>query len=396
MFRLPCKRTSNVFKQVFGRKYSAGKKDKTQFGRLFDERKRKQYKIFNNSIDRRHQAIQAASGPGEDQEWQEEAAAPAIESLTGRALWDALVTDGIRTRQSAMFSAQQAQQRLRILMANMWADSTMQSRQRLVKRWMAWAHQNRLPLNDESATLWVLAVPNLQPQGQLQYAKELAATFKHLGWERHELQTLAAALRAQGAAIPLHQAAALPKDKLVQWLSTISDQPMLQLAAMLAWKSASRWGEVSLLTLDNFVEITPEQVIVSWDVLPKTAKRNPYTPSMYTVIRGPWTSEIARLLGQVRNPKVPFCPLTTAALDHLWRRDATMLEYSAHSFKSGALAHLTHSIVQQNLQIAPHEISVLMKHKLSYDLLGGSTLRYGRQPKEMALLLGTQRVTTLL
>lgn len=323
---------------------------------------------------------------------------PTCSTLTGQAIWDALRTgsETIRTRTMAMFTPAQAWARLGATMSNMWAETTLQDRRSLVNRWIRWCTKHNLQQCGASATLFIASNPNLRPQGQLAYAKALSGVFRQLSWDRTDLLALASALRAQGAEIPEKQAEPLKKEHLEQWLATLAD-PLLKLAAMVCWKTASRWGETALLTRENFISVEPEEIIVAWGTLPKGRRADPYTPSMYTVIVGQWTGEIARLLQLVPTQDQPFCPWPTERLDAELKNVPCMAAYTGHSFKKGAATHVIRAAARNpNLGIKPQEISVLLKHKLTYDLLSSSDLRYPEAGPHLARFLGTQRATLLL
>ncbi|MDO9353281.1 MAG: hypothetical protein Q7T55_06280 [Solirubrobacteraceae bacterium] len=187
----------------------------------------------------------------------------------------------------------------------------------------------------------------------------------------------------------------LLKEDLIQWLRLI-DNPLLRLTAMLCWKTASRWGDVVNLTVSHFPVIEDNEVIVAWSTLPKGRKANPYTPSMYTVIQGSWTSEIAATLRLITDPNLPFCPWTTDKLDAELKKVNLMARYTAHSFKRGAATHLVKEAERLGIELSATDFSVLLKHKTTYDLLSSQDLRYTEAGPCLARLLGTQRVTRLL
>jgi integrase len=234
-------------------------------------------------------------------------------------------------------------------------------------------------------------------QSQLQYARALSGTFKFLGWDRQDLLTLCAALRSQGAEVPLHQAHPITKEELLQLLRRAKN-PWLYLALLIAWKSASRWGEVSLLTRRHLIKISPEEVVIGWGTLPKGKRGQPFYPSMFTVIVGDLTREIARLATLLPpSSESPFCPLGTLELDNWTRKLPPPLnKITGHSFKHGAATHVVNRVVNEKLNLDPRDLSLLLKHKLAADLISTSTLRYPSLGVSLAKWLGTQRVTNLL
>jgi hypothetical protein len=319
-----------------------------------------------------------------------------INTLTGKLLWNALRDDSrtIRTRAQVGYSPEVSISRVQAAMMNMWAATTFHDRRLLIERWFRWCVHYKQEPTAQSAVMFVMSIRNLKVQGQLAYAKAMSGTFKQLGWERQDLLSLATALRAQGGAIPYSQAKPLLKADLIWWLDRMTD-PMLRLTTMVCWKTASRWGEMTLLTTENFIVVTPEEVIVSWSTLPKGRKADPYTPSMYTVIRGPWTAEIARHLKSIKHQR-PFCPWSTEQLDYELSRIDRLKEYSGHSFKRGAATHVVNEVYTKQIEFRPTELSILLKHKITYDLLSSSDLRYPEAGPNLARILGTQNLTRLL
>lgn len=296
-------------------------------------------------------------------------------------------------------------ERLRALIQGLWKDTVWSKRRQLVQRWMLFCQARNLQLDEQSVLLWIFSIRDLAPQGQLQYVKEMSGTFLRLGRPRQDLLTAQTALHAQGASIPADQAMPIPKDHvkdMMQCLSPSREHRCLTLAIMVAWKTGSRWGEVSLLTRKHFIHVAPNQVIIAWGDLPKGANKNFFTPHMYTVIEGDWTGAIAQLvrelplLGVARD--APFCPWSTKKFDERIKRDPFpfhLRQYTGHSFKKGASTHITR-LASQGADVKPHELSILMKHSIQFDLLSSSDLRYPEAGPDMARWLGTQRLTRLL
>jgi hypothetical protein len=274
----------------------------------------------------------------------------------------------------------------------------MGQRRQLVERWLHFTTSNGLEMSDESAVLFILAVPELSVQTQLAYAKAMSGTFRHLGWERQELLTLCTALRAHGAEIPARQAYSVPKNEMLQLAAYFRQQRQLmeELTVLIAWKSASRWGEVARLEVRDFLLVTPQEVIIAWGTLPKGRRSNPFKPSMFTVIVGDLTERIASLIGSAPREQ-PFCPIDTQALDAMTRRlPPPLSQITGHSFKKGAATHVVEMVATTGVQMDPRKLSLLLKHELTADLISASTLRYPQAGVGLARWLGTAEVTVLL
>ena len=280
-------------------------------------------------------------------------------------------------------------------MASLWADSTMYTRRQLVERWLRYATLHHLPLDAESAVLFVMA-QQVSIQGQLAYIKALSGTFGRLGLEHQDLINVASALRAQGAEIPQTQAYAMTKREMLMLADACRHDPMLLLAVLLCWKTASRWGEIALLQAAHLTSVSSEEVVIAWGTLPKGRRGDPYTPSMYTVVVGDLTARIAALLARIPR-HAPFCPMSTQQFD-AWTRTLPppLNQVTGHSFKKGAASHIVQMVTEQDLPLDPRRLSLLLKHKLTADLIGASTLRYPQMGVALARWLGTAEVTRLL
>ncbi|KAJ9443143.1 hypothetical protein DIPPA_02664 [Diplonema papillatum] len=219
----------------------------------------------------------------------------------------------------------------------------------------------------------------------------MSATFGALGLDNAPLRSLASALRNAGAAVPLRQAKPMEKDTLLKWAR--QQQPDVMLAALLAWKTASRWAEVAALAASQFLLISPAEIIVDWMQTPKGRRADPFKASRFTVVKGPLTAEIATLLQSL----IPFNNLTTISttkLDELWGRSNLMRGYTAHSVKRGAMTRIF-QLMGRGVPIPPHLVERLAKHKEQGGpgALSGVTVRYGADPVAMARALETGKVT---
>ena len=92
---------------------------------------------------------------------------PLVQSATGQAIWAALRTGTIRTRPQDLLSSKEARDRLFAMMARMWATTTLTQRRQLFERLTQWCSEQGLRVSAESAVLWVMANPQLQPASQL-------------------------------------------------------------------------------------------------------------------------------------------------------------------------------------------------------------------------------------
>ncbi len=291
-----------------------------------------------------------------------------------------------------MLSAPQALESLHDTLRDTWAQSTLTQRQHLWHRYRAWCTRERqAPSSPESAVLFILATRQ-SPQTMLTYGKIMSAIFGRMGWPRLDISNLLASLRLQGAEVPIHQAVPIPRQTLETWARSQPNMTV-RICCFLAWKTASRWDDVSGLQRHNFILCTPTEIIIDWSTVPKGRRRNPYKPSKYTVVVGRLTNEIAAHVWTM-NARETLCPKTTSAIDTAWKSDPMMAQFTCHSIKRGALTHLI-ELGSTCPEIDPTRISLLAKHEHIYDLAAG-TIRYSANPIATARLLRTQDVTRLL
>lgn len=298
--------------------------------------------------------------------------------------------DRRRVNAESRVTAGQALDRLRGVVARIWAPTSTAQRFRLWNRLLEWTRSNSLAVDADSAVLFVLAT-GVTPQSQLTYAKQLSGIFRHFGWNSQSLLSFASALTADGATIPENQAAPIDKVALVGWAR---GQPAaLQLAAIVAWKTASRWGETRALSSRNFVHVADDEVIIDWGTLPKGRRSSPFTLSRWTVILGDLTREIAGLvmtLGQFDR----LTEISSEELNLLWRKAPGMENFTAHSIKRGAVTHLFLRLAQ-GAPITEELIARLAKHKTESGL-PEVTIRYGGSDVWLARALRTGAVTMQL
>ncbi|KAJ9465919.1 hypothetical protein DIPPA_32360 [Diplonema papillatum] len=286
----------------------------------------------------------------------------------------------------------EARDRLHQVVGRAWAESTVDDRRNLWRRFQAWTSAQGMGLNPDTAVLFVMAT-SVEPQGMLAYSRLLAAVFGHLGVNSQPLKTLASALRGAGAAIPLSQAESIPRDTLLSW--AMDQVSHVRLATLVAWKTASRWADVCMLTRRDFVLVTDDEVIVDWGVRPKGRTRNPFCVSKLVVICGPLTNVIAMLVrgaGDFRQ----LTSVSTAQLARMWAGELRMCRYSAHSIKRGAVDHLLEA-KSLGAPFPEHLISRVAKHKNEVDpTVAQMTVRYANNVVALARVLRTAEVTRFI
>lgn len=165
----------------------------------------------------------------------------------------------------------------------------------------------------------------------------------------------------------------------------------MRLCVYVAWKTASRWGEVWKLSSSQFLLVSQEEIIIDWWTTPKRRRADPFRASRYVVVTGHLTKEIADLF-QVLQPFQILCLVNTEQLDALWRSNPEMSLYRAHSIKRGATSHLL-ELMEGGADISGDLLDRLTKHEHGTEKMSRSTLRYGGNPIAMARVLETGKVT---
>jgi hypothetical protein len=315
-----------------------------------------------------------------------------IQTAAGQALYELLTTTGTKINSHIMprlRSVDGSFKQLKDYMRSLWVATTHRSRARLLKLFMQWTRRECLPMTANSAVLF-LSAHKASPQAVLNYTKAMSGTFVALGWDNKPLLVFMRALQAQGAAIPKRQARAMSKQQLLQAVSMLPRS--MAAAAMIAWKSAARIGEVKDLTRANLIQLTEKTIIIDWFTLPKGRRGDPYTPSRYAVLEGDLVPEIYKYFRTLPKDQKVLSSSTTQFRKAL-QACPGMRKFSAHSIKRGAISHLMQFVPETVEHLL---VSRLAKHKVDSDDVSRQTLRYGADHKQLARSLRTSRVTILL
>lgn len=289
----------------------------------------------------------------------------------------------------------------------LWAASTLSGYRSLWRRFTAWAARERLsPLDDESAALFLVAMPDVSQQSRLKYARTLRALFRRFGLPTQHLELLASALTASGAARPLKQARPMSPEQLVQALRLFP--PAERDALEVAWASAARWDDMRKLRLSDVLSATAAEVILHFAAT-KANRAEDVRPQDLVVICGPRLPAARRLIAAMEARHAQLCRqkrlvgkaatkaresiaatlLSTRAAAKLLRP----LGLSAHSIKRGAMTRLTELAAQRKLPL--RLLGVMARHADTVPL-PKSTVRYLGNPPALARAVGTARATRLL
>lgn len=278
-------------------------------------------------------------------------------------------------------------------MPQLHAKSTKQNYTGAARRVETYAKAHNLdPWEQETWTSWIQST-TARPQGQLSYTKIASAIISLRS--RPPLKMLGTHLRASGAEVPIHQAPPISRDHL--------SHPALlpyRLPVLLAWKTASRWDEITKLQRSALEVIPPSdshplQILVDWERNTKASRQDPHRASRWTIMEGSLVDEIAALLNKLQ-PTEAITHCTTKQIEAVLKKMPG--QYSAHSFKAGAIDFATAALQKiPSLSLLEREARLcrLAKHKHPLDP-PSTTLRYLRTHLEAARLLGSHESTRLL
>jgi len=214
-----------------------------------------------------------------------------------------------------------------------------------------------------------------------------------------------AGLRAMGAGVPAHQAPAITMDELHKVFAALLDDNVVRNSRraatllFLAFKTASRWDEVSRLTRQQFLEVNAQRIIIYWGGNTKTTRMTPYRTDSWVVIEHemPIPQFVLETIAGMQGTE-PLLGHTSDWGNTLFKRVlGSKTAVTCHSIKAAAVSKLVLEVVAGNLEermvsrVAKHEPSSLMSTGLQT-----TTLRYARDQVALALALKTQEATRLL
>lgn len=257
----------------------------------------------------------------------------------------------------------------------------------------------QLPTGVQMAT-FIASQHNTKASTKRTYASALRSTARRIGLTTTPvLDLVASGLGVAANAEPLEQAEPITRQQaaFLHQQARIADRSgRLAAALYVAYKTASRWDDVLHLHRANFVEWTPNQVVIEWGDT-KTNRRQRYRASAYTVLQEDNFPAMLQELRQVvvkLTAQQPLAPLTTAQLRTFMRQFPQTRELTAHSLKRGALNELAAHAAAGRFE--PRLLALVAKHKDALHDFPSSTMRYISSKADMARMLGTQHATRWL
>ena len=292
----------------------------------------------------------------------------------------------------------------------MWAESTLYNKQLTWARFTAFCRNNNFKLPDQldyAAMLWVQSTTATKtlPATRLRYSMDLTSIASRLGVPVPLCRMFQSGLRSSGALIPQEQAAPFLLDH-VRMLATATASERfasrLLSALFVAWKTASRWDEVSRLTRDQIVLIRPQEIIIAWGTKTKTTRADPFRADSQVILaHDDDIPEAIRTTLDELPPDTDLCPRSTEWFSAWIRRVLSANKvrnperYSAHSVKRGALTFLSYAVPDH---LSPSLFSILAKHRIDDPSVAPATttLRYIGDPVQRARVVRTDLATILL
>lgn len=282
-------------------------------------------------------------------------------------------------------------------MRYIWAESTWASRVNLVDRFNKFCADNSIldPLQclDWAITTFVEST-GTAPSTRLTYSKQLGALYHRLGHVTPVLQMYQSSLRNSGALIPQHQAEPATQQQVEFLLKRAArdEDPRLVAAIFLAWKTASRWDEISRIIGASILLANSQEIVIEWLDRTKSTRGDPFRATSWTVVRHDSSmASVAATLSELADDETLTDLSTEQMVRHLRRYPETE-QLTAHSFKRGVVDILFEKAA--NLELDGRTlVPLLAKHKSVLTDMPSVTLRYGSNRVAIARTLGTQEAT---
>ena len=262
----------------------------------------------------------------------------------------------------------------------MWCQTTWLTRARLLRM----LHSRRLKLFDDDVVKLINDM-SLSLQTKETYLKHLIALMVQSGKLATHSRLLLKSLIRRGSQIPFQQAQPLTKAQLNKLLPFMTSE--MAATVLIAYKTASRAGEVALLKRRDFIVARPDCIILYWGNKTKTTKAHPFRPDTMVVIEGAYTNQIYQYL-RCLSPNTHISTLSSMEITRFFRRHLGR-GYSSHSIKRGAIHQLMEHVAGKRITL--EEVMRIANHRQLPSLL-----RYSGVNEHTARALGTQNTTRLL
>ena len=293
------------------------------------------------------------------------------------------------------------------VISSMWAQNTWSTRSRIWDHLIDFCKRNNLDPKqpqhlDYAIMLWTESTRSTTSVvTRLKYASDLAAVASRLGASVPVTRMYCAGLRASGGLIPLEQAPPINFEQLKKLRAAAASErngDRLCAALFLAWKTASRWDEVSRITGASLIRLDNKEIIIEWLDRTKTTRSDPFRlDSFTTLIHEPQVPEAIMSTLRRLGRNEFLTNRTTSWLDTWMARvlppNNNSSKVTAHSIKRGAMDFLALAVDHGHLDRIV--LPVIAKHKVDWDI-PSTTLRYISNKVAKAHMNRTAEATILL
>lgn len=243
----------------------------------------------------------------------------------------------------------------------------------------------------------------LMASTQLDYCKNLKTLMQELQMgDTYNLQYFIRSRQVMTASQSPRQAPIMTDAQLQHLLHHSTTDPRLKVCIYLAYKTASRWGDLVKLVKTNFIvkhpNLSNNEVVICWGSATKTSRMKPFRPVNFTVLVEEKHPQLLRQLkteiSKLRKDQL-LCPKSTNQMLHWLKKDTILRNLTCHSFKRTALDKLV-EFIDQNL-LDYRVLPVVAKHQDKQNPhFPESTIRYINNKVLLAKMFGTQKATRLL
>lgn len=275
-------------------------------------------------------------------------------------------------------------------MQGAYARSTWARREMLDRQWETFrrdTHQN--PTSTTAVRFFSWLSTNLLDTSLHTYVTTFLAMHPEL--KTQETRTYLRAIKRMNGLRPSSAVPGLTMEEAYRIMAACP--PPLQLVFFIAWKTASRWGDVMSLTPSDIAQINENEAAVMFPATKATWMR-PFRPDLLVHIVH--REDITRLMAQVRHlhPHRPIVKTTTQQITAIMRKVLGKATISSRSIKRGA-ADILMSAAAEGL--LPVEVAGrLLKHVRTPQLLSDTSVRYTTNKTALAVALGSGRATRIL
>ena len=278
-----------------------------------------------------------------------------------------------RQREAPQVDTAALHQAMSDLLKDTWADSTWARRRSLYQQYLEFQLQRGLPplLEHQAIIEFVVAKSldgSISMRTAAQYMRELRALMTAMNDDPIKLATRA--MMRRGATTIEEAALPFPKATFYALLMTLPPDPRIPL--FLAWKTASRWGDMVQLVKEDLPNPSAEEIVIAFRNKTKTSALQPFRSDLTAVVhhkesmsdvahylhalkKGQLlttfsTSKMATLLATVR-PPTNWTSQHPDASDH----------FTAHSIKRGAVLVLMAAAAEGKIET--RLVPLLAKHQ---------------------------------